>query len=133
MLEKRARIGSSVLPCVALLSACVPAVSSGPEPVVRYYVPPTIIVGGRSQGKFAAVNGCIFYDLHREPPLRLPAVFPPGTKLSADHHFILLPNGRSIPFNKRVTISGERPPNPIAVDQTCGPNPIQVADIVVTE
>lgn len=117
----------------SLMTACAIASPNAPPPVVRFYIPPPIIVPGRMTGRFETSGGCIFFDLQRNRPFRFATVFPPGSKLSGDRRSVMLPNGQSIPFHKTVTIVSERPSNPVGDDQTCGPNPIEVIKLIVTE
>lgn len=118
---------------VGLIGACAtPVAPLGQEVVVRHYTPSEITVPGRSVGQFQAAGGCIFFHLASpRPPIA--ALFPPGTRLSDDRQSIVLPNGQSIPFGQQITISAERPPNTPNVDQSCGPRPIQVLNLIREE
>lgn len=122
---------STVRICIAaaLIAGCAhPAAPPGEAPIVRHYTPSEIIVGTRNTGRFEIVDGCIFFGFDRRR-WRKPALFPPGTRLSADRR-ILLPNGQSIAVGKRVEIAFEAPPIRPTVDRTCGEDPIEVLERV---
>ena len=116
-----------VLAGVALLCACTTPDS---QVAVRYYTPSEIIVPTSNSGTFEAAGGCIFFRYERHQSRRVAALFPPGSRLSQAGGAVVLPNGQSIPFNRRVTIAYERPPNRRFVDETCGSNPIQVLNLL---
>jgi hypothetical protein len=125
----RGRVNSIVRIGVAaaLLTGCAhPPAPPGEAPIVRHYTPSEIIVGTRNSGRFEVVDGCIFFGFDRRR-WRKPALFPPGSRLSADRR-ILLPNGQSIAFGERVEIAFEAAPFRPNVDRTCGEDPIEVIE-----
>jgi hypothetical protein len=57
-------------------------------------------------------------------------LFPQRSRLSDDRRSIFLPNGQSIPFGEKVTLTfvsrptNETWPGKPQHDETCGPNPV---------
>ncbi len=125
----RSCVRIAVIAALGLVAACATPIAPAPrDVVVRYYTPSGIIVGFNSEGLFYAANGCIFIDYGTKRRARAAAVFPPGTRFSADRRSILLPNGQSIPLGKKVQVGLQAPPYGNS-DETCGPRPIQVLEL----
>lgn len=125
----------SVIAGAGLLGACQATTARYGDPVtVRYYIPSEIVVGTQNVGSFEVANGCIFFHYEKAPqPLRVAALFPTGSRLSHDGRSIFLPNGQSIPFGTTVSVQYERPPNRPGVDESCGPQPIEVLNVTQKE
>lgn len=93
--------------------------------VLRHHSPRETMVDSGSVGRFGVANDCIFFDRAQSPLGRVPALFPPATRLSDDRRSIMMPDGQAVPFGKMVHVTAERPPFGIR-DETCGANPIEV-------
>lgn len=121
-----------VMTATAFVSACAtPAVNSAP-PALRYYTPSEIVVPSAGVGRFEAEGRCVMFH-YAKNRFRRAALFPSGTRLSENGKSVLLPNGQSISFGTRVKIGFEAPPHKPNVDQSCGPNPIEVLEVVEGE
>ena len=119
-----------LIAAAALAAGCAATVAAPPDLVRRHSTPGEIIVPGRSTGAFRPEGGCIFFHYADRRHGRVAALFPPGALFSADRRTILLPNGDAIPLGARVSIALELPPNRPDVDRSCGPDPIEVLNLI---
>ena len=120
---------------LALLGACAtPVTGVGVDVALRYYAPPEAIVPVERAGRLSATGQCIFFQSDRQRPV-VAALFPQRSRLSDDRRSILLPNGQSVPFGKKVTLifvsrlTNETWPGKPQHDETCGPNPVLVLNL----
>lgn len=120
---------------LALLGACAtPMTGVGADVALQYYAPQEAIVPVERAGQLSATGQCIFFQFDRQRPV-VAALFPQRTRLSDDRRSILLPNGQSIPFGKKVTLTfvsrptNETWPGKPQHDETCGPNPVLVLSL----
>ena len=114
-----------------LAAACATVAPAPPETQVRHWPEEhaRVIVSTGSFGRFEARAGCIWFDFAHPLAETDAALFPPGTRLTADRRGVLLPDGETIPFGRRVAVEYQRGPHRPDLDRTCGREPIEVLQL----
>jgi hypothetical protein len=119
---------SLITAVISTASGCATVGPAPPNVVLRHHSPREWAADSGSVGRFRVANACIYFDRVQTPAQPVAALFPRGARFSDDRRSIVMPDGQSIPFGKRVKVTAESPPFGQR-DETCGRNPVEVLSV----